>query len=173
LGKGLAEAFSLMHVDVPLLVEKEGLYSDVDRDRGSKVVSLSKLRRRLHGLLMETGGLVASSHVPDVLPSRDVDYVLVLRIDPRALLHRLLSRGWPEGKVKENVASEALGICLAQALDYYGEVKVYELDVTNKSLEDVLEEATKMIKGEVKKTTIDWLAKAEEDEDLASLLASC
>lgn len=170
----LAEALSFNHIDVSIFVEREGLYRSIDRARGSKIVKLNRLRSRLKELLKEVErGVVFSSHIPDVLPKRLVKYVIVLRMDPKALFKRLVSMGWSEAKVKENVASEVLGSCVAQALNYYGERRVYELDVTSKSLEDLIKEAFKIVTGRIEaKTSIDWLAKVDEDEELAELLKS-
>ncbi len=167
----LATRLKALHVDVPELVEKEALYKGVDEERKSKIVDLLQVRNRLRELVRETPRLLlVSSHVPDVAWRRDVKRVVVLRLDPRELKKRLEGLGWPLQKVKENVASEVLGTCFEEAIQYYGEDRVVELDVTGLSIEEAVDRLHLAIKGQGA-SKVDWLSKAVDDEDLAKLLA--
>jgi adenylate kinase len=172
LARALAAMISASHVDVPALVEEEGLSLGVDEARGAKIVDLRRVRRRISELAEKAGGmLIASSHVPDIAFKGEVEAVLVLRLDPRELKRRLEALGWPAEKVRENVASEALGSCLEDAVRYYGEAKVRELDVTGLEVEEAARRLLSLIRGGGG-SSVDWLSKAEVDEELAKLLAS-
>lgn len=169
----LANILPADHIDVPLLVEEEGLWADVDVGRGAKVVNLVKVRRRLRALARRRRlRLVVSSHVPDVAYRDDVDIVIVLRLHPCELKKRLEALNWPLSKIKENVAAEALAVCLKEALLYYGEEVVYEVDVTGMSVEEATSYLIELIKVRRKVHRVDWLSRAIEDEELSRLLAS-
>jgi len=166
----LAVTLSISHVDLPPLVEAEGLHLGID-DRGSRIVDLRKVRRRLRQLSRSSLGLVVSSHVPDVAYRSDVKAVVVLRLHPCELKKRLESLKWPASKVKENVAAEALATCLKEALMYYGEGLVRELDVTGLGVEEAVASIAKLVEGSRQSDRVDWLSRALEDEELAKLLA--
>lgn len=53
-------------------------------------------------------------HLSHLLP---VDAIWVVRCDPRLLAPRLHARGYPAGKILENLEAEALDIILMEALD--------------------------------------------------------
>lgn len=169
----LAQALPANHVDLPLLVEEEGLWLGVDEERGARLVDLARVRRRLRELAKRGGlNLVVSSHIPGVAYRKDVDAVLVLRLHPCELKRRLEALGWPPPKVRENVAAEALAICLNEALSYYGEGVVHEVDVTDMGVEEAAEYLIGVLRGERGVRRADWLSRAIEDEELARLLAS-
>ncbi|RLF08104.1 MAG: hypothetical protein DRJ97_08365 [Thermoprotei archaeon] len=167
----LAARLKAFHVDVPELVEREALYRGVDKRRRAKIVNLPQVRNRIRELAWkESRLLLVSSHVPDVVWRRDVKKVVVLRLDPRELKRRLEDLKWPLQKVRENVASEALGTCFEEAAQYYGEDKLVELDVTGLSIEEAVDRLHLAIKGRIA-CKVDWLSKAVDEEDLARLLA--
>jgi len=172
LGSRLANILTASYVDVADLVEAEGLYEEVDVERGSKIVDLARVRRKLRGLAQKTGKLVVSSHVPDVAYRSDVDLVVVLRLHPCELKKRLEGLGWPTRKVKENVAAEALATCLRDAVAYYGEDVVRELNVTHLSIEVAVSWLVEVVKGVKKGDKVDWLTEALVDDELAKLLAT-
>ncbi len=173
LSKLLASRLSYDHIEVAELVERERLYTYIDKARGSRVVSLKRLRIKLLEVVRRSARpIILSTTIPDVLPKDEVSLVIVLRTNPLKLMDRLRAKAWPEEKIRENVASEAIGACLQQALSFYGDHKVWELDTTYLRPEEVLKEAVKIIRGEAtKKLRIDWLAVAARDDELASLLA--
>ncbi|MEM4700425.1 MAG: AAA family ATPase [Candidatus Nezhaarchaeales archaeon] len=167
----LATILPANHVDVPLLVEEEGLWVDVDEGRGVKVVDLAKVRKRLRVLAKEGNlKLVVSSHIPDVAYRSDVDAVVVLRLHPCELKRRLEALNWPPSKVRENVVAEVLAVCLKEALSYYGEEVVYEADVTGMSVEEAALHLIELLRAKQKSYRVDWLSKAIEDEELLRLL---
>ncbi|MGB0653340.1 MAG: hypothetical protein ACPGQL_09090, partial [Thermoplasmatota archaeon] len=67
----------------------------------------------------------------------DVDEAWVLRCDPRVLRGRLEARGYPPGKVTENLEAEALDLILMEALD--SDARVVQVDVTERSPADAVE----------------------------------
>ncbi len=157
----VAEELGAFYVNLSELVIKEKLYTSVDEERGAYVADLDALEERLRRLAEEKGLLVVDSHYGEVAPPDLVDKVIVLRLDPEVLEKRLRERGWPEKKVKENVAAEVLGVCTVNAVEEQGEDKVYEVDVTGKSLDEVVAEVLRIIRGERGEpgARIDWLSR--------------
>jgi broad-specificity NMP kinase len=72
----------------------------------------------------------------------------------------------------ENLASEILDVCLVDALKVHGKEKVCELDVTGKSVEDVVNEILNILKGRGKCRVgvVDWIGKLESEGLLEEFL---
>lgn len=85
----------------------------------------------------------------------DLDYCIVLRTEPQTLEERLNDRDYSENKIRENVESEALDVVLSQAVQ--NQDKVFEIDTTEKSPEEVKERIIEAIENrEERKGTVDW-----------------
>ncbi|WP_461462048.1 adenylate kinase family protein [Methanobrevibacter sp.] len=72
------------------------------------------------------------------------DKVIILRVHPDKLKSRLRDRNYISSKINENLSAEALAVCSVEAYEKYGD-KACELDVTDKSPEDVLNLICKII----------------------------
>ena len=106
------------------------------------------------------------------MPKEQVHTVFVLRRDPRELQTVLEKRGYPEKKVWENLAAEILDVCLYDARSACGADKVCEVDVSNKTLEAVVEEMVLVLekKQDCNVGTVDWLGKLEKTGQLGEFL---
>ncbi|ELZ91271.1 putative nucleotide kinase [Haloferax mucosum ATCC BAA-1512] len=122
------------------LVKEDGLWSERDEDRDTLVVDLDAVRDRLG----DWDGLV-ESHLAHHL---DADRVVVLRCRPDILEQRLLDRGEPEAKARENRESEALDVVLGEAVEFHGEDAVYEIDTTDRDPDAVADEIAAVVAGE-------------------------
>lgn len=150
--KIVAEMTGYGLVDVNEFARSHGLFQKKDEKRDSWIVderALKKVLSKLKGNIILEGHLAHYSK-PDI--------AVVLRLNPRELEKRLEKRGWKKEKIKENVEAEALGVCLAEALD---ECKsVFEVDATGKSAEDAAKEAADIINGKGREShlpgRIDW-----------------
>ncbi|RQG96260.1 adenylate kinase family protein [Natrarchaeobius oligotrophus] len=131
--------FAVVHVGE--LLEAEELYTDVDDERGSKVADLEALVDRLDGL----DDVVIESHLAHHVP---VDRVAVLRCEPTTLETRLLERGEPDQKARENAESEALDVILAEAVERHGRESVYEIDTTDRDPTSVAANLEAVVAGE-------------------------
>ena len=89
---------------------------------------------------------------------------IVLRCNPKILRERLDSRDYTEEKIRENMEAEALNIITEEAIEIYGEKNVFELDTTNKSIDDSVTKLKDIINGNIKsdkridysETIMDW-----------------
>ena len=64
-------------------------------------------------------------------------------------------------KVKENVEAELLDVCLAEAIEAYGEEKVCELDTTGIEPSEIVETVISVLGGRPCGTRVDWLSHPE------------
>ena len=123
------------------VLEQEGLYTEVDAERESKVADLEALAEWLEG----RDDVVIESHLAHHF---DAERVAVLRCRPADLEERLLERGEREAKARENAESEALDVLLAEAVETHGLESVYEIDTTGRTPEAVASDLEAVIDGE-------------------------
>lgn len=64
------------------------------------------------------------------------DRLVILRCRPDVLRARLEARGYPAGKIAENVEAEALDVVLCEALDRHPPGHLLELETTARSAEE-------------------------------------
>lgn len=85
----------------------------------------------------------------------DLDYCIVLRTKPEELKKRLDERGYSEEKVRENVEAEAMDLILSEAVQR--DFPVYELDTTEKTAEEAVDEIKKAVENKKERTgVVDW-----------------
>ena len=70
--------------------------------------------------------------------------MIVLRCDPEELEKRLKNKKWKKIKVQENVEAEMVGVISYEAKKLHK--KVWEIDTTNKSVDQIVEEIVKLLK---------------------------
>jgi adenylate kinase len=109
---------------------------------------------------------------PYVLKRSRIDYVVVLRRSPYELMKTLEQRKYSLEKIRENVASEILGVSLYDALKTFGKDKIVELDTTGKTPEYIADEIMLLLQrgGSGKIGIVDWLSLVYKKGDLHNLL---
>ncbi len=170
----LASRLGLSYINLSDLVVRESLYIDVDEVRGSLIIDEDRLVGRLTELLSGSeSDVIVDSHYGEVIPDEFVRTIFVLRLSPVILYERLTSRGWGKEKVKENVEAEILGVCTYNALNEHPEAKVCEVDVTNKEVDEVVEEIVNVLNN-VKKCEVwvDWLSNEALKDFIIRLLST-
>lgn len=163
----LSEILNIPHIELSQLVIEKGLYTEFDEERLSYVIDEDAVRRYLRKLYEDMGPFILDSHYAEIAPKEILEIVIVLRLDPLKLLDRLLAKGWPARKVAENVEAELLSIPTLNAIDELGEEMVLEIDVTNMSINDAVQEIISSVMGEKPKYlghTIDWLERLPIDK---------
>lgn len=142
-------------------VLRRGLYTHFDETRKTFIIDEEGVTSYLRELAERSNGiLVLDSHYGELAPREYIDKVVVLRLHPKELKRRLMTRGWPPSKVRENVEAELLGVCTVNAVQAYGEEVVVEIDVTGKTVEEVVEEIFKALRcsgAECTKYRVNWL----------------
>ena len=123
--------FDVVHLND--VIREEGLYEGRDEARGSLVADLDAVGEYLE----QYESCLVESHLAHHF---DADRVVVLRCHPDELRRRLHERDEPDAKIEENAESEALDVVLAETVDRHGMDRVYELDTTDQSPEEVAAE---------------------------------
>lgn len=145
-GTGKTTATERLDTDLDVVhlndaIEAEELYTEVDEARDSKVADLEAVREWLDG----RDDVLVESHLAHLL---DADRVVVLRCAPGELERRLIERGEPAAKARENAESEALDVILSEAVRVHGERNVYEIDATDRDPGEVADEIAAAIAGD-------------------------
>lgn len=163
----LASKINAFYVNLTELALKENLVSGVDNERGSVMVDEVRMRRKISEVIKGAGGdVVVDGHYgASVVPERFVTHVFVLRRDPVELRGFMEKAGFAGRKLWENLAAEILDVCLFEAVKAYGVGRVCELNITGKSVDDVVREILDVVDGRVKCRVgiVDWLGKLESE----------
>jgi len=142
-------------------------------DRRSGEVDTAALRTRI-SRLRDKGGTVYFGHLlPYVLAPEALTKVVVLRCEPDVLKERLTERGYPAGKLIDNVEAELIGLVSSDAFAAYGDTKTLELDTTHTSPKEAALNIAKVLRGETRaQQRIDWTVNYDSGAKLRLLLST-
>jgi adenylate kinase len=170
----LAESLDGRYLSITDLVKEEKLITSVDKVRKTLVADTEKVFRRVKEILQSSvGNIVVDGHYAvDVVPKKEVKLIFVLRRDPAELKEVLEKRGFEGKKLWENLAAEILDVCLLDALSACGKDNVCEVDVSGKTVEEVVDDVISVL--EEKKLCqigiVDWLGKLDAEGRLGEFL---
>jgi adenylate kinase len=137
-------------------------------------VDVKKLRKLInYELGTRTSDVVIIGHLaPYVLRPPDVRHVIVLRRSPYELVKTLEQRKYSLEKIRENVASEILGVSLYDALKTFGKNKIVELDTTGKTPKHIADKIILSIQQETVRQIgiVDWLSLVYTKGDVHNFL---
>jgi adenylate kinase len=171
----LTSKLNAFYVNLTELATTENLVSGKDKERGSIIVDENGMRRKIREIVenCDREYIVIDGHYAvSVVPKRLVTHVFVLRRDPVELRKFMEQCGFSGRKLWENLASEILDVCLVDALNVHGEGKVCELDVTGKSVQEVVNVILGVLDGHKKCRVgvVDWIGKLESEGLLGEFL---
>jgi len=171
----LTSKLDALYVNLTELAMHENLISGKDKERDSIIVDEIRIRRKIREIIEDCNRkdiIIDGHYAVSVVPKKLVTYVFVLRRDPVELRKLMEQCGFSGRKLWENLASEILDVCLVDALNVHGEGKVCELDVTGKSVEEVVSEILDVLGGHKKCRVgvMDWLGKLESEGLLEEFL---
>jgi adenylate kinase len=174
ISRSLASNLDAVYVSLGELVERERLISGVDKARGTLIADTDRVSKRMQEVIKssERDVIVDGHYAVDVVPTKDVHLVFVLRRDPRELKSVMEDRGFKERKLWENLAAEILDVCLWDAVSACGSDKVCEIDVSGKRIEEVVKDVILVLEGKEKCRVgiVDWLGKLEGEGRLHEFL---
>ena len=171
----LTSKLDALYLNLTDLAIRENLISGKDEERGSIIVDEIRMRCKIQEIIKncDKKDIVIDGHYAvSVVPKKVVTHVFVLRRDPVELRKLMEQCGFSGRKLWENLASEILDVCLVDALNIHGERKVCELDVTGKSVEEVISEILDVLGGhkECQVGIVDWLGRLESERLLREFL---
>jgi adenylate kinase len=116
--------------------------------------------------------IIVGHLAPYVLMNKWIDLAIVLRRSPYAILSTLETRNYAAEKVRENVASEILGIILYDSIERFGRDKIAECDTTESTPFQISREIISLLRGKTdrKVGAIDWLALVSKRGDVKRFL---
>ncbi len=114
-----------------------------DKGRNSVIVDVSALKKEVAQM---EGNIILEGHLAHFC---DADIYIILRATPKELRKRMKAREWREEKIRENIEAEIMNICIDEAVELHGN-KVFEVDTTKKSAEDVAETIKRILAGKEK-----------------------
>ena len=100
ISKALAKEIHADYLSLTRFVTAKGLYSAIDRERGSKIVDIERTRKSLRNLISKGTMIIVDTHVADSIPRERTRKVIVLRCHPKVLESRLRKEGWSANKVR-------------------------------------------------------------------------
>ena len=158
----LAKKLHASYLNPKTLSRREGIDYTYDRKRGTRVVSLKRLRQALSEYAARAdNGMVIDSHIT-LETGSDPMFVraIVVRCDPVILERRLKHRRWSKSKIGENLLAEILDVCLWDAVRSYGWNRILEIDATGKRPHHVVQLAMRDLKRRriQKHSKVDWLS---------------
>ena len=136
-------------------------------------VDIKKTLKLIRDELKKGGDIVIIGHlVPYVLKPDGIDLVVVMRRSPYEIIKTFEDRGYSPDKIRENVASEILGISFYDALKTFGKSKVIEFDATGKTPQESAEEIVSLLQNKLKRKIgmVDWLSLVYEKGDVQKFL---
>ena len=142
-------------------------------DLYGKEVDIKKTLKLIRDELKKGGDIVIIGHlVPYVLKPDGIDLVVVMRRSPYEIIKTFEDREYSPEKIRENVASEILGISFYDALKTFGKSKVIEFDATGKTPQESAEEIMSLLQNKLKRKIgmVDWLSLVYEKGDVQKFL---
>jgi len=164
----LARRMGWQHIDLGKLALRKRTIRGYDRHRKVPIVDLLGIRSEVMRIARRASANViilegSYSHLVPI--RRGVLAAIILRCNPGILALRLRGRRWGEGKIRENVQSEILGVCMSEALKMHEIVR--EIDTTGRNAEWICKSIIALYEGGFPRTpTMDWLTKLERDRRL-------
>ena len=143
------------------VIEKE-FAEQVD---GGIEVDTGKLKDEIQKLNLNKS-LIVGHLAPYVLDQSDINFAIILRKNPYDLIEVYKKRKYKNSKIKENSGSEILGVIANDSITSFGKEKSFEIDVTNKTPDEILEKINSIINNQKGGDIVDWLRLVEEKNEI-------
>ena len=138
-----------------------------DIKRNSYIVDIEKLNKFVFDKYGGKEFVIIEGHLSHLLKS--VEKIIILRCNPEILEKNLLKKGWKKEKIKENLEAEILDVILCETFEIHKENNIFEIDVSDKSVEEISYMIIEIIKNKFKMMkkykigAIDWSEKILKD----------
>jgi len=131
-----------------------------DVKRNSEIIDIEKIDDYVKKNYSGKDIVFIEGHLSHLL--KNIDKIIILRCHPKKLRKNLFKKGWNDDKIKENLEAELLDIILCEAVEIHPEKNIFEINVTDKSIDSVTSSIIKLIKHKFKNMKkykigkIDW-----------------
>lgn len=169
--KILGSKLSVEVISLGDFADESGCVKTEDRARKTGIINEDCLVDALLDLTdNKSRRMIIEGHYIDLVPSSSVQWVFILRTHPEILRARLSERNYSREKVIENVEAEVIGVCQMDAIDAFGETKVFEIDTSDLSAPQTVEKIEELMKTKSSHDRIDWMSLLEEEGRLDEFL---
>ena len=144
IAKELSKRLKIKYSDINKLIIKNKLRGKYIKKLDTYEIDTNKLNKVLIELIKTNKNLIIDSHLSHYLPKKYVNYCIVCRAELKELKRRLEKRKYSKEKIKENLESQTLEVCLVDALEMWH--TVIERDTTKKNVKECVDEIIKEIK---------------------------
>lgn len=166
IAKEISKYLKLPINDINSIARDAGLFEKNENTNDVDVLELEKIIKEK----IFSPSLIVGHLAPYVLSSVKVKIVIVLRRNPYDLITVYKKREYTEEKTRENTGSEILGIIAHDTINQFG-TKVFQVDVTGKSISEVTEKVLNIINGRGVSEEVDWLDLVTKQNDLKKFFA--
>jgi adenylate kinase len=165
--KQLAAKLDALYINLTEYARTYGLTLGEDKERKTTIIDEEKMRQKLTETLNATdkvNAIIDGHYASAVTPESLVSKVFVLRRNPKELKQSMEKCGFEGVKLWENLSAEILDVCLIEAMQYQ-QGKVCELDITGKTVEEVVNEIIDILERGKKCYAgwVDWLGMLERE----------
>jgi adenylate kinase len=136
-------------------------------------IDSKKITTIIESKLGESQRTVIVGHLaPYVLKREWIDLAVVLRRSPYDIIKTLENRKYSTKKIRENVASEILGITFYDSVQCFGKEKIAEVDTTRSTPAKVCGEIISALNAKTSRKVgvVDWLSLVYEKGDVGRFL---
>jgi adenylate kinase len=147
-------------IDLNKVVCEKDFLIGRDKKRDSEIVDVERFDEYVKKNYGGRDIVFIEGHLSHLLKS--VDKVIVFRCHPNELRKNLSEKGWKEEKIKENLEAEILDIILCEAMEIHPRNNIFEIDITDKSVDIAASCVIEIIKNKFKNMKkynigkIDW-----------------
>jgi adenylate kinase len=165
--KQLAPKLDAQYINLTDYAKTYSLTLGEDKERKTIIIDEEKMRIKLAETISSSdkANIIIDGHyAAAVTPTELVSNVFVLRRNPKELKKFMEKSGYVGTKMWENLSAEILDICLVEALQAQ-EGKVCELDVTGKTVDEVVDDVVGVLEKGKKcfSGIVDWLGMLERE----------
>jgi adenylate kinase len=165
--KQIAAILGAQYINLTDYAKTFGLTLGEDTERKTSIVDEEKMCTKLAQTIetSENSNIIVDGHyAAAVTPTELVSFVFVLRRNPKELKEFMNKCGFNDAKLNENLSAEILDSCLIEAMQTQ-QGKVFELDVTGKTVDDNVSEILNVLNGDKKcfAGVVDWLGMLEQE----------
>ncbi|NNM35602.1 MAG: AAA family ATPase [Nitrosopumilus sp.] len=157
----ITEKLKLQVLDINTIAKDSGLFEENNDTNDVDIEELEKILKQK----VSENNLVVGHLAPYVLKKNQVKVMIVLRRSPYDLIPVYKARKYSEKKIRENTGSEILGIITHDAIAKFHE-KVFQINVTEKTISQVVENVMRVITTNIGNEQVDWLELVRKNNDL-------
>jgi adenylate kinase len=157
----LAKHLNAEFIELGQVIKEQQFHYGEDLARGTLIANIEGLQEYLINRFEDSPKrYIVVGHFADLVPKGSLTILVVLRCHPVILAQRLEARQWSSMKILENLQAEILGTCITEALSQHDREKIFEIDTSHSSVEEVAAVIEAILAGKGKQFAIgkiSWL----------------